>query len=122
MQKRGYRSHKTVTGRVVYDRKKHPFSERDVKRIVTGWANLDYDPVGGVLRILYLVFAIAESAWKAFSDKKIARFWGQLLGAVLAQTMAMYQRYALEPLLELWAVIFNWLGHPPDSEETTPPV
>lgn len=113
--KRRSPTHKTVTGRVVYDRPKHIFTERDVRRVTLAWANLDTDPVGGVLRILYLLFAIAEEAWRNYPDKRIVGYWGQFLGVCIAEVMSMYQRYALEPLLELWEVIRSFLGTPPES-------
>lgn len=110
------RRHVTVTGRIVYDRKRHPFSDRDVKRIVSGWADLDTDPVSGIFKILGLLIILAEDTWRSFVDSRILRLYAQLFTEFMAFMLSVYQRYAIDPIKEVWKLVLSLLGPPPSEE------
>jgi len=115
------RRHTTVTGRIVYDRERHPFSDRDVERIVTGWADLDTDPVMGILKILGLLMALAENTWRSYADSRILGFYAQLFFGFMAFIMSAYQRYAIDPMKEVWKLVLSLLGPAPSEEPPESP-
>jgi len=112
--------HTTTSGRIVYNRKIHYFSENDVKRLIYAWADLDRDPVGGALRVWELILRLLIKVLKTDDEKRVMNRWTQLFTAFAGALVEVSASAALEPLQFIWALIHAVIAPDPTVTEEPP--
>jgi hypothetical protein len=110
----------TTSGRIVYNRKIHYFSENDVKRLIYAWADLDRDPVGGALRVWELILRLLIKVLKTDDEKRVMSRWTQLLTAFAGALVEVSASTVLEPLQFIWALIRAAIAPDPTVAEELP--